>query len=220
MTNRSYPDFRVHRRATTPGFVLVSAITGSAHRFASILVRDKHGVMQMSRAMYDRAQREGLTFDTEERRKASGRACVGFNHKDVVEWAKDDDGIDPDDTSLVTIIDHAGNQCRGWLCEWCKEDEGAENAILHINGERSTDNPRHRGPSDFFVTGDRVRFRADFLRNTGQYVGPEAPTHVGPFARGEVVEHGAAQGLPEHVVVRFDDGWSQLIHAGNLEVSR
>lgn len=35
---------------------------------------------------------------------------------------------------------------------------------------------------------DKVRFAAGFLKATGQLTGPDAPTSVGPFARGRIIE--------------------------------
>ena len=37
------------------------------------------------------------------------------------------------------------------------------------------------------IPGCRVMVAREHLRNTGQYTGPEAPTHIGPFARGKLV---------------------------------
>ena len=36
--------------------------------------------------------------------------------------------------------------------------------------------------------GQRVMYAAGWLRNTGQFTGPEPPTCMGPFARGEITE--------------------------------
>lgn len=36
--------------------------------------------------------------------------------------------------------------------------------------------------------GDKVQFSADFLKSRGQFTGPDAPTDIGPFARGTVIE--------------------------------
>lgn len=64
--------------------------------------------------------------------------------------------------------------------------------------------------------GERVQFHAPFLRSTGQYTGPAAPTSVGPFARGVLVD------LPGDwlALVRWDDGTEGRCHRGNLEACR
>lgn len=36
--------------------------------------------------------------------------------------------------------------------------------------------------------GDKVQFSAGFLKATGQLTGPDAPTDIGPFARGTVID--------------------------------
>lgn len=68
------------------------------------------------------------------------------------------------------------------------------------------------------LTGTRVRFSANFLRSTGQYAGPDAPTHVGPFARGTVT---AVEPFPGQryvlVRVRWDDGHDAPAALCNLE---
>ncbi len=65
-------------------------------------------------------------------------------------------------------------------------------------------------------TGDYVRYTAQFLRNTGQYTGPDAPCHHGPWACG-VVKHWVPE-LSHHVRVLWDDGAETTVHAANLEV--
>jgi hypothetical protein len=71
--------------------------------------------------------------------------------------------------------------------------------------------------ASFFGPGDRVAFSRDFLRNTGQFTGPDKPAHFGPFARGEVV---SCQELPRVgstlVTVCWDDGTLSNVLAGNL----
>lgn len=64
--------------------------------------------------------------------------------------------------------------------------------------------------SNTFTYGTRVAFARDFLHNTGQFAGPNAPTSVGPWARGTVK---AIQGFgARHLVyVHWDDG-----RAGNV----
>lgn len=72
--------------------------------------------------------------------------------------------------------------------------------------------------------GDRVAFARAFLRSTGQFTGPEAPTSYGPFARGEVERvHRGWRGpfdpdsrVSPWVDVRWDDGRRGTVHVGNL----
>ena len=65
-------------------------------------------------------------------------------------------------------------------------------------------------------TGDHVRYNAQFLRNTGQYTGPDAPCHHGPWAYGVVLRW--VPELSHHVRVLWDDGTETTVHAANLEV--
>jgi hypothetical protein len=64
--------------------------------------------------------------------------------------------------------------------------------------------------SQHFEFGTRVAFAREFLRNTGQFTGQDAPTHVGPFARG-IVKAVVSFGARKLVMVHWDDG-----HAGNV----
>lgn len=64
--------------------------------------------------------------------------------------------------------------------------------------------------------GDTVRYEAQFLRNTGQYTGPDAPCHHGPWAFGTV--HHFVDELPNHVVILWDDNAITTVHKANLEV--
>ena len=64
--------------------------------------------------------------------------------------------------------------------------------------------------------GDLVRYEAQFLRNTGQYTGPDAPAHVGPWAFGTVSSFPPT--LPHHVRVMWDNGVETTVHRQNLEV--
>lgn len=67
-----------------------------------------------------------------------------------------------------------------------------------------------------FKPGDRVRISTAHLRSTGQFTGPEAPTNVGPFARGKVVSgRPFADGVL--VMVEWEDGVRRNIHGANLE---
>lgn len=63
--------------------------------------------------------------------------------------------------------------------------------------------------------GTRVAFSRNFLRSTGQYTGPDAPTHVGPWARGEVK---ALQPCGPVVLayVHWDDGRCGNVNVNNL----
>lgn len=63
--------------------------------------------------------------------------------------------------------------------------------------------------------GTRVRFKVDFLRSTGQYTGPSAPIHYGPFARGRVV--GNLPNLPHILEVEWENGEKTRVNAENLE---
>lgn len=62
------------------------------------------------------------------------------------------------------------------------------------------------------VVGERVRISTAHLRSTCQYMGPEAPTSYGPFARGELVRFDGY-----FAVVLWDDGTERRIHPANLE---
>lgn len=54
--------------------------------------------------------------------------------------------------------------------------------------------------------GDRVRFTKKFLRSSGMVAGPEAPTDVGPWARGEVVKLTPWTEGRQIVTVLWDNG--------------
>lgn len=76
-----------------------------------------------------------------------------------------------------------------------------------------------------FKLGDRIRFTAQFCRSTGQYAGPEAPTSVGPWARGEVVQidtpFSRYEGGPRDrgmLGILWDDGRESMVLNCNLEV--
>jgi hypothetical protein len=64
-------------------------------------------------------------------------------------------------------------------------------------------------------TGDRVRFSTPFIRSTGQYCGPDAPTSVGPFAAGKLLEVGKSA----LVQVLWDDERTLTVHIENLAPS-
>jgi hypothetical protein len=66
--------------------------------------------------------------------------------------------------------------------------------------------------------GDRVRFTVGFLRSTGQYSGPEAPTSFGPFARGRVIAD--VEKMPDFRLVKWDNGRETPVLAANLERCR
>ena len=63
--------------------------------------------------------------------------------------------------------------------------------------------------------GDRVQFSSKHLRNTCQHVGPDAPTDVGPWARGEYIGPHAELG-DRFAVVKWDNGTTRTVAAGNL----
>lgn len=67
-------------------------------------------------------------------------------------------------------------------------------------------------------TGQRVRYTALFLRNTGQFAGPDAPTCSGPWARGEVQV--LAKLAEDRAIVRvlWDNGEEFTALDCNLEV--
>ena len=70
-----------------------------------------------------------------------------------------------------------------------------------------------------FDIGQRVRVTAEHCRNTGMYYGPEAPTSIGPHARGYV----RGYTLLHTIVlahVEWDDGEYMNINAANLEKCR
>lgn len=71
-------------------------------------------------------------------------------------------------------------------------------------------------PEPLREEGARVMYAKGFLRSTGQYTGPVAPCHYGPFARGTSLGPAIAVGLPEHLTVRWDDGYVQHVHQGNV----
>jgi hypothetical protein len=62
--------------------------------------------------------------------------------------------------------------------------------------------------------GTRVQFSAQHCRNTGQFTGNDAPTHSGPFARGEVIAWHKL-GRP-YVMVKWDDGTELGCNGANL----
>jgi hypothetical protein len=65
--------------------------------------------------------------------------------------------------------------------------------------------------------GTRVRFNVDHLRSTGQYTGPEAPAHYGPFARG-IVTRATDEDKPLPLVsVTWEDGKTTSVLPLNLE---
>lgn len=65
--------------------------------------------------------------------------------------------------------------------------------------------------------GDRVRFDVVFLRNTGQYTGPEAPTNYGPFARGRVEAVDEITPTFTLATVRWEDDVTTQVRIDNLE---
>jgi hypothetical protein len=69
-------------------------------------------------------------------------------------------------------------------------------------------------------TGVRVKFSAPFLRSTGQYAGPDAPTSEGPWARGTVSEVRRYATCPPIVAVEWDNGRITRVLAPNLERCR
>ena len=56
------------------------------------------------------------------------------------------------------------------------------------------------------VCGDRVRLATKFLRDTGQFTGPEAPASWGPFARGQVTRVDRLNERLDVIEVMWDDG--------------
>jgi hypothetical protein len=66
--------------------------------------------------------------------------------------------------------------------------------------------------------GDRVRRESKFLRNTGQFTGPDAPTCSGPWARGVIESMTALNGDRQVCDVRWDDGVLMGALDINLEV--
>jgi hypothetical protein len=66
--------------------------------------------------------------------------------------------------------------------------------------------------------GDKVAYARGFLRSTGQYTGPEAPTHYGPFARGVVTGLQELKGCNGHALVGvlWADGANTRVLACNL----
>lgn len=69
-----------------------------------------------------------------------------------------------------------------------------------------------------FKIGDRVAMRASWLKNTGQHTGPPAPTSIGPFARGELIEIDTSTTFNgSHLAsVRWDDGHESRAITANL----
>ena len=83
--------------------------------------------------------------------------------------------------------------------------------------ERHKLDPRHTPEAPVFHVGDTVRFHTLFLRSTGQFAGPEAPTSSGPWARGEVTEITSWPGSSLTLVtVRWADGEVTRVHPDNL----
>ncbi len=66
--------------------------------------------------------------------------------------------------------------------------------------------------------GTRVMIAREHLRNTGQYTGPPAPCHTGPFAKGEIVTIDDTYLGKGTVVanVKWDDGQTRHILPCNL----
>jgi len=70
------------------------------------------------------------------------------------------------------------------------------------------------------IAGTRVRFASGWLRNTGQFTGPDAPTCIGPWARGNVEEVRSEVTPGNRVIeVRWDDGCVSRVLSSNLETS-
>ena len=65
---------------------------------------------------------------------------------------------------------------------------------------------------------DKVRFSEGYLKATKQVTGPEPPTHIGPFARGTVIDihEGIGSGV---CTVRWANGCIRKVFRLNLEVS-
>lgn len=63
--------------------------------------------------------------------------------------------------------------------------------------------------------GCRVMLRREFLRNTGQFTGPDAPTWRGPFARGQLACFDDKY-LPGTAKVLWDDGKVTRVKSANL----
>lgn len=77
---------------------------------------------------------------------------------------------------------------------------------------------RHRLMTvDKLIPGARVKICARHLRNTGQFYGPDAPTHAGPWARGEIT-HMDAEYLPGTILatVEWDNGKTLRVLPSNL----
>lgn len=66
--------------------------------------------------------------------------------------------------------------------------------------------------------GTRVRYSRDWLRNTGQFTGPEAPTSWGPFARGTVWRIIGPVGNHVAVRVQWENGEHTSVLSANLEL--
>lgn len=67
---------------------------------------------------------------------------------------------------------------------------------------------------------DRVQFAAKWLRSIHLFHGPEAPTSVGPFARGHVVRIDPFDDFPNRIFVEWDNGVTTTVLESNLEVAR
>lgn len=67
------------------------------------------------------------------------------------------------------------------------------------------------------VSGDRVMFAAEHLRNTAQYTGDPAPTNWGPFARGQVTRVDPMNHKLDLIEVRWDNGQLTRVLSSNLE---
>jgi hypothetical protein len=67
--------------------------------------------------------------------------------------------------------------------------------------------------------GDTVRFTRAFLQATAMVTGPEAPTSVGPFARGSVAAIAPISPRSSLVLatVTWADGTSSDVNVANLE---
>jgi hypothetical protein len=72
-----------------------------------------------------------------------------------------------------------------------------------------------------FQPDDRVVFSREFLRNTGQFTGPDKPCHHGPFASGVVTAVEPFAVTTHLVAIKWDDGHESralnlnLIHAAD-----
>jgi hypothetical protein len=68
-----------------------------------------------------------------------------------------------------------------------------------------------------FAIGDKVAFARGFLQSTGQFTGPEAPTHYGPFARGVVLSLQELEGCSHKLAhVLWANGAQTNVLACNL----